>query len=310
MTMVANLAAPATVVARVPRTAVVSGSELRFACAHLLRRLAEGMPSGQRAPEVIEAPPGRAIPSSADFLVEADAVRPDLEGFPGVRPALDHDVPGTSVLDWSWSADRPVWRGAYLRHGLLIAADQGKAHVLGPVRNLRIPGKRHLEAVLPAVAAALSWGVEPRIIRELVFAWTGPAHSLQWAGQNRGATLFDDSASCTSEGLARALSAFDQPVTLVTGGASFHAGFELLDSVRGQALRIVLLPGTPEWISTAWSRLVDIRVAHDLTSAATLSLECTPAGGQILFSPGCFPQVEGLGVGRRGQAFAEEFLDA
>jgi hypothetical protein len=51
-------------------------------------------------------------------------------------------------------------------------------------------------------------------------------------------------------------------------------------------------------------------VAHDLTSAATLSLECTPAGGQILFSPGCFPQVEGLGVGRRGQAFAEEFLDA
>lgn len=310
MTVVATPAASATTTARIPRTAVVSGSELRFACAHLLRRLAEGMPSGHRAPEVIEAPPGRPIPSAADFLVEADAIRPELEGFPGVRPALDIDVPGASALDWSWSEDRPVWRGAYLRHGLLIAADQGRAHVLGPVRNLRIPGKRHLEAVLPAVAAALSWGVEARTIRELVFAWTGPAHSLQWAGQNRGATLFDDSASCTSEGLARALSAFDQPVTLVTGGASFHAGFELLDSVRTQALRIVLLPGTPEWISTAWSRLADVRTAHDLAASATLSLECTPAGGQILFSPGCFPRSEDLGVGRRGQAFAEEFLDA
>jgi hypothetical protein len=55
---------------------------------------------------------------------------------------------------------------------------------------------------------------------------------------------------------------------------------------------------------------VDVRSARDIAAAALLALECTPAGGQILFSPGCFPQVEGLGVGRRGKAFAEEFLDA
>jgi UDP-N-acetylmuramoylalanine-D-glutamate ligase len=299
-----------TSVSRLPRTAVVSGSDLRFACAHLLRRLAEGIPAGHRPPEVVEVPGGRPIPASADFLVEADDIRPDLEGFPGVRAAGDRDFPGSAALDWSWSTDRPVWRGSYLRHGLLIAADQGKAHVLGPVRNLRIPGKRHLEAVLPAVAAALSWGVETRTLRELVYAWTGPSHSLQWAGLNRGATLFDDSASCTSEGLDRALSAFDQPVTLVTGGPGFNAGFELLDAVRMRASRVVLLPGSPEWISTAWSRLVDVRIAEDLATSARLALECTASGGQILFSPGCFPKVEGLGVGRRGQAFAEEFLDA
>jgi UDP-N-acetylmuramoylalanine-D-glutamate ligase len=151
---------------------------------------------------------------------------------------------------------------------------------------------------------------KPRTLRELVYAWTGPSHSLQWAGLNRGATLFDDSASCTSEGLDRALSAFDQPVTLVTGGPGFNAGFELLDAVRLRASRVVLLPGSPEWIATAWSRLVDVRLGPDLAELREARLECTASGGQILFSPGCFPQAEGLGVGRRGQAFAEEFLDA
>ncbi|HQF55773.1 MAG TPA: hypothetical protein PK208_11715, partial [Fibrobacteria bacterium] len=144
---------------RIPRTVVVSGAELRYACAHLLRRLAEGLPAGSRAPEILEAAPGRPLPGSTEFVVEADAIRPDALGIPGVRSEEARGVPGESVLDWSWSIDNPVWKGAYLRHGLLIAADEGRAHVLGPVRNLRIPGSRHLEAVLPAIAAALSWGI-------------------------------------------------------------------------------------------------------------------------------------------------------
>jgi len=295
---------------RIPRTVVVSGADLRFACAHLLRRLAEGIPAGSRAPEILEASPGRAIPSAADFVVEADATRPELLGMPGVRSAEAREIPGESVLDWSWSLDRPVWKGAYLRHGLLIAANEGRAHVLGPARNLRVPGTRHLEAVLPAVAAALSWGVDPKTLRELVFSWTGPAHTLQWAGHNRGITLFDDGSCCTSEGLSRALSVFDQKVTLVTGGPGFHAGFELLERVRASASRIVLLPGTPDWIVSAWSQLSDVRRAADLKVAAVLARECTPAGGQVLFSPGCFPSEMEHGVTRRGFAFAEEFLDA
>jgi len=275
-----------------------------------LRKLSEGIPAGQRAPEILEAPAGRPISAAADFLVESDGIRPDLDGFAGVRRAADAEIPGASALDWSWSPERPVWRGAYLRHGLLIAADEGRAHVLGPVRNLRIPGRRHLDAVLPAVSAALSWGVPSKTLRELVFSWTGPSHCVQWAGFNRGASLFDDSASCTSEGLSRALSMFDEPVTLVTGGSGFHAGFELLDVVRSRASRIVLLPGTPEWISTAWSRVGDVRIPTDLKTSAVTALECTPPGGRILFSPGCFPQDSGQGVGRRGIEFSGEFLDA
>ncbi len=305
MTVVAN---PTEI--RIPRTVVVSGADLRFACAHLLRRLAEGIPAGHRPPEILEATPGRSLPASTDFVVEADASRVETIGMPGVRSNETREQDGESILEWSWSLDRPVWKGSYLRHGLLIAANEGRAHVLGPVRNLRIPGMRHLEAVLPAVAAAISWGIDPKVLRELVYSWTGPSHSIQWAGQNRGIALFDDGSSCTSEGLSRALSAFDQKVTLVTGGPGFHAGFELLDRVRGGASRIVLLPQTPEWIVSAWSQLSDVRRSSTLQAAAMLALECTPAGGQVLFSPGCFPAALADGVTRRGVVFAEAFLDA
>jgi len=112
MTVVANLAAPATVAARIPRTAVVSGSELRFACAHLLRRLAEGMPSGHRAPEVIEAPPGRAIPSSADLPLQRE-----LDLFVSITMPSGVQVVGSGatcrapVFQTDWSKDElPISR--------------------------------------------------------------------------------------------------------------------------------------------------------------------------------------------------------
>lgn len=294
----------------VPRAALVTGTDLRFACAHLLRRLAEAVAAGNRPPEVLEASGNRPLGGQVDFLVEADAVRVDISDFPSVRPLEHREKIGQSVLEWSWSMDRPVWKGAYLRHGLVIAADEGRAHVLGPVRNLRIPGQVHLQAVLPAIAAALSWGVDPRAIRELVFSWTGPSHCVEWAGVHRGATLFDDGSCCTSEGLGRALSFFDQKITLVVGGSAFHAGFELLDAVRAVCSRVVLLPGTPAWIRQAWASLPDVREATDLAQAARVALECTPAGGQVLFCPACFPTDATSGVSLRGRVFAEEFLNA
>lgn len=307
--MIATASAPVKTQA-VPRTVLVAGNDLRYACAHLLRRLAEAVPAGFRAPEILEASASRPLGASVDFLVESDDVRADVGSVPGVRPLEHREVLGESLLEWTWSLDRPVWKGAYLRHGLLIAADEGRAHVLGPAKNLRIPGSGHLQAVLPAVAAALSWGVDPRVLRELVFSWTGPAHSVQWAGLHRGATLFDDGSCCTSEGLAKALSFFEQKITLVVGGEGFHAGFELLDHVCKGAGRIVLLTGTPGWIRQAWSSLADVREAADLVQAARIALECTPAGGQVLFCPGSFPQAGTPGVTRRGEIFAEEFLNA
>ncbi|HNY30647.1 MAG TPA: hypothetical protein PKO15_07155 [Fibrobacteria bacterium] len=307
--MIASVSVPVKTYS-VPRVAVVAGNDLRYAASHLLRRLAEAVPAGFRAPEIIEASSNRPLGATVEFLVETDDVRVDLSGVAGVRPVEHREASGESLLEWTWSLDKPVWKGAYLRHGLVIAADEGRAHVLGPAKNLRIPGVGHLQAVLPAIAAALSWGVEPRALREIVFGWTGPAHSVQWAGLHRGATLFDDGACCTSEGLARALSFFDQKVTLVAGGEGFHAGFELLDNVCKGAGRIVLLPGTPAWIRQAWSSLSDVREATDLSHAAHSALECTPAGGQILYCPGTFPKAGSPGVTRRGEMFAEEFLNA
>jgi UDP-N-acetylmuramoylalanine-D-glutamate ligase len=288
----------------------VSGADLRYACAHLLRRLATALPEGMRVPEIVEVVPGRALPAGCDFLLEAGVARPDADGLHGVRQVIEPVAPGNNSLEWSWSWDRPVWRGAYLRHGLLVAADRGHAHVMGSVRNLRIPGAQMLEAILPAVSAALSWGVEPRRIREILFAWTGAEHNVQWAGERDGVTVFDDSSCCTADGLARSLEAFDVRVTLVTGGVDFRAGFDLLERIRNRASRVVLLPGTPEWVCTAWGRIVDAALVTDLSAAARVSLERTSPGGIVLYSPGCFPHAGEEGVSQRGLSFVKEFMGA
>jgi len=295
----------ATVAARIPRQVAISGSEFRFVTAHLLRRLVAEASELGRVPEIIEVSEGRALPASCDCLVEAGEARPGDLAIPGVRQDLSY---GDASLDWSWSLDRPVWRGAYIRHGLIVAADSGRAHVLGPVRSLRIPGSRHVEAILPAVAAALSWGLEAKALREALFSWTGPEHMLQWKGERDGVSLFDDAATCTADGLDRALDAFDQKVTLVTGGLGFHAGFELLDKIRSKTSRVILLPGTPAWVATTWGRLADAVVCMDLADAALEARERTLAGGQILFCPGCLPRETEPGLVQRGVLFTRELL--
>jgi len=301
------IASAAVSSARLPRMVAVAGSEFRFVTAHLLRRLVAESSTPGRVPEIVEISEGRSLPAACDCLVEAGEVRPGDASVPGVRQDSSH---GDATLDWSWSVERPVWRGAYVRHGLIVAADCGRAHVLGPVRSLRIPGSRHVEAVLPAVAAALSWGIEPRALRDALFSWTGPEHMLQWCGEAGGVTLFDDAATCTAEGLDRALDAFDQKTTLVTGGLGFHAGFELLDKIRSRTSRVVLLPGTPEWVATTWGRLADAVVAVDLADAALEARERTLAGGQVLFCPACLPRDREPGLTQRGSLFAREFLGA
>ncbi|MCB9496988.1 MAG: hypothetical protein H6686_08920 [Fibrobacteria bacterium] len=290
---------------RIPRMVAVAGSEFRFVTAHLLRRLTSEALGAGRAPEILEVAEGRALPASCDCLVETAGTRPTDLGMPGVR---QDDGLVEASLDWAWSVDRPVWRGAYIRHGLIVAADCGRAHVLGPVRALRIPGVRHVQAVLPAVAAALSWGVDPRALREPLFSWTGPEHMLQWRGEIGGVALFDDAASCTAEGLDRALDSFDQRLTLVTGGLGFHAGFELLDKIRSRSSRVVLLPGTPNWVATTWGRLADAVTCLDLADAALEARDRTLAGGQVLFCPGCLPRDGEPGLMQRGDRFAREFL--
>lgn len=295
----------ATSTAHLPRMVAVSGSEFRFVTAHLLRRLVVEAAAPGRVPEIMELAEGRSLPASCDCLVEAGEVRPADTGVPGVRQDIGDR---NDSLGWSWSTERPVWRGAYIRHGLIVAADCGRAHVLGPVRSLRIPGTRHIEAVLPAVAAALSWGLDPKSIRESLFSWSGPEHLLQWRGEAGGVVLFDDAATCTADGLDRALDAFDQKVTLVTGGSGFHAGFELLDKIRSRTSRVILLPGTPEWVATTWGRLADAVTCLDLADAALEARERTLAGGQVLFCPGCLPRTGEPGLIQRGVVFAREFL--
>lgn len=294
-------------VSRLPRQVAVSGGEFRFLTVHLLRRLVADASELGRVPEIVEVTDGRALPASCDCLVEAGEVRPGDLGVPGVRQDRSDEETG---LDWSWSLDRPVWRGAYVRHGLLVAADCGRAHVMGPVRSLRVPGSRHIEAVLPAIAAALSWGVAPADLRETLFSWTGPEHMLQWKGERNGVTLFDDCATCTADGLDRALNAFDQRVVLVTGGLGFHAGFELLDKIRTKTARVVLLPGTPEWVATTWGRMAGAVSCDDLADAARIAREQALAGAQLLFCPGCLPRDGEPGLVQRGAIFSQEFLGA
>lgn len=200
-----------------------------------------------------------------------------------VRPYAGEKLPDPD--QWHYSADSVVWRGASVRHGLLVAVQAGRAFVLAPVRDLALP-EGLIEIVLAAVAAAQACGVTPQAIRRGLEAWRSQFDRLELCGDRLGVQIWSDNA-CPDEGaLLQALEAFERKVTLVTGGPGFQPQLDL-EAIRSRTNRVLMLPGTPMSTLRLWEIALQAEPTLDLAEALHLGVDRTSVGGVLLVAPGC-----------------------
>jgi UDP-N-acetylmuramoylalanine-D-glutamate ligase len=198
-------------------------------------------------------------------------------------PDVDTGIPDPN--QWHFSPDAIVWRGASVRHGLLVAVQAGRAFVLTPVRELALP-EGMIDFVLAAVATSQALGIEPQGIRRGLDAWRKGFERLKLAGERQGVQIWDDSRCDSDIELMQALQTFERKVTLVTGGSDFQSSIDP-ELLRHFANRVFLLPGTPANLVRSWTLALQATLASDLREAVQLGLDRTSAGGAVLIAPAC-----------------------
>jgi UDP-N-acetylmuramoylalanine--D-glutamate ligase len=167
--------------------------------------------------------------------------------------------------------------------------DIGRVVEVVPPRPL-IQGFHQKQNLLIAALALLDLGLEADFIRESLGRFPGIEHRLEFFHESGGVKFYNDSAATLPEAAAAALSAFEKPPILVTGGTDKELDFTPLALAAEKTKAIILLAGTgSEKIRTLLdSGGVKYRGPFDsLDMAIVAAGEAAAPGDAVLLSPGC-----------------------
>jgi UDP-N-acetylmuramoylalanine--D-glutamate ligase len=162
--------------------------------------------------------------------------------------------------------------------------------------TLLTPGYHQKKNLLAAALALLDLGLPAEHIRESLASFPGIEHRLEFFHESQGVRFYNDTAATIPEAAAAALSAFDRPLVLVTGGTDKNLDFSpLIAAIReerkgGRLKALILLAGTgSDKIKTL---LDEAGIAYrgpwdDLDAAIQSVLDAAADGDAVVLSPGC-----------------------
>jgi UDP-N-acetylmuramoylalanine--D-glutamate ligase len=167
--------------------------------------------------------------------------------------------------------------------------EKGRVVEVVPARPL-IPGFHQKQNLLIAALSLLDLGLEADFIRESLGRFPGIEHRLEFFHESGEVKFYNDSAATIPEAAAAALSAFDTPPVLVTGGADKELDFTPLALATEKAKAVILLAGTGSEKLKALleSGGVKYRGPFDSLEAAISAVgEAAAPGDAVVLSPGC-----------------------
>ena len=168
-------------------------------------------------------------------------------------------------------------------------ADKGRVVEVVPAMPL-IPGFHQKQNLLIAALSLLDLGLEADFIRESLGRFPGIEHRLEFFHESGEVKFYNDSSATIPEAAVAAISAFDKPPVLVTGGADKELDFTPLALTAEKAKALILLAGTgSEKLKTLLdSGGVKYRGPFDsLDATISAAGEAAAPGDAVVLSPGC-----------------------
>jgi UDP-N-acetylmuramoylalanine--D-glutamate ligase len=198
---------------------------------------------------------------------------------------------------------------------IVYANGQGEVVPILPAREMGIPGSFNVENALAAAAAALTAGVEPQTIADVLRSFQGVEHRLELVRELDGVTFYNNSKATNAAASIKSIEAFNQKVVLIAGGLDRGSDYmELLPTFRERIKGIVTMGQTKEKIThiaelAGISGIQTVDTAKDaadaVSQAVQLAWQMSEPGDIVLLSPACaswdmFPSYED-----RGRMFKE-----
>jgi UDP-N-acetylmuramoylalanine--D-glutamate ligase len=157
-----------------------------------------------------------------------------------------------------------------------------------PLAEIRLKESHNLENIMAALLLSLAAGARPQVCREVLAAFTGLPHRLEWVAAVNGVDFYDDSKGTNVGAVARSLGSFDRPVVLIAGGRDKDTDFSLLNNLIQERVKaLVLLGETRERLAQVWEGLAPAYLAADLNEAVARAAALASPGEVVLLSPAC-----------------------
>ena len=173
--------------------------------------------------------------------------------------------------------------GAYLEGDVL--AFRGEA--IMQAAEIGVPGSHNVENALATIAVAKLRGIDNQTIKEVLSAFGGVKHRLQYVGRVNEVAFYNDSKSTNILATQKALSGFDNSkVILIAGGLDRGNEFdELVPDLKGLKKMVILGQSAPRVKRAADQAGVSYLDATDVWDAAHKAFAQAEPGDIVLLSP-------------------------
>ena len=96
------------------------------------------------------------------------------------------------------------------------------------LKELSVPGKHMRTNILNAALVMYLMKVEPEKIMQILSEWQGLSHRLQYFHTYKNVKFYNDSCATVPEAAVEALSAFEKPVIMISGGTDKELSFSAM----------------------------------------------------------------------------------
>ena len=184
-----------------------------------------------------------------------------------------------------------VENGMFVRDGQLVYRINGEEKTLMAADEIRIPGGHNLENAMLCALLALSWGIAPETIREVLKTFAGVEHRIEYVCTRSGVDYINDSKGTNPASTIRAIEAMKKPTVLLLGGYDKHIGFdELFEAFTPIVKACVVLGDTKQQIldcAAAHGYAGLMHTADTFEDAVNKARDLAAEGDCVLLSPAC-----------------------
>ncbi|MEW5866196.1 MAG: UDP-N-acetylmuramoyl-L-alanine--D-glutamate ligase [Bacillota bacterium] len=205
---------------------------------------------------------------------------------------MGDECPGGRVF---FTRTREMPGGVFVRGNDIVSDLRGQAEVACSRGDIRIPGEHNVENVLAVTAIAALCDVDFATLREVLRAFTGVAHRIEFVAEVGGVRFYDDSIATTPSRAVAGIRSFTEPVVVIAGGSDKNVPFdEFAEVAVNRAKAVVLVGETAPKIQAAieeaqarQAKTLRVVVAQDFEEAVRLAVREAAPGDVVLLSPAC-----------------------
>ena len=158
--------------------------------------------------------------------------------------------------------------------------------------------------------ATEQFGCDPAAAREVLAAFTGLPHRMQYLGSKNGIKYYDDSISTIPEAAIAALESVENAKTVLIGGMDRGIRYDILENYMREhpEFEYICMYDSGKRIYDAVAPLAHCHYREDLAGAVALAKERTPQGGACILSPAAASYGYFRNFEERGDIFASLVL--